>query len=279
MAVEVGRAIAPGESRRTKIDKILGYSDENSVCFSIVGTAAFRSCDILRTLLPVDSMIRTRPACRWLLHWTCLTSLAAALLGGTSWAADPAPVAARRPLVRPRIGPYLKLPAVFRKPDPQNVGDLLSMEHHVSGLIKAITRATVGVQIGRAQGSGVIVSPDGFVLTAGHVSGVKGRRVTIIFPDGTRVRGITLGANHGIDSGLIRITDKGPWPFLNIGRLKDVKVGDWCIATGHPGGFKPGRPPVVRLGRVIVRTDRLIRTDATLVGGIPAARCSTCTAG
>jgi serine protease Do len=123
------------------------------------------------------------------------------------------------------------------------------------------------VRIGRAQGSGVIVSPDGFVLTAGHVSGVAGRPVTVIFPDGKTAKGITLGANQGIDSGLIRITDKGRWPYLNIGSMKDVKTGDWCLAVGHPGGFKAGRPPVVRLGRVIVRNPNFIQTDATLVGG------------
>src|SRR5690606_31606129 len=43
--------------------------------------------------------------------------------------------------------------------------------------------------------------------------------------------------------------------------------GDWCLVTGHPGGYQPGRPPVVRLGRVVAITDRLIQTDCELVGG------------
>ena len=198
---------------------------------------------------------------------TLLALLSLALLAGSASAADEKPVAARRPLVRPKVGPLLKLPAVFKKSDPKTVNDLISMNSHVSKLVKAITKSTVGVRIGAAQGSGVIVSPDGFILTAAHVSGAKDRRVTVIFPDGKTARGITLGANHGVDAGLIRITDKGRWPFLNMGRMKDVKVGDWCIATGHPGGYRPGRPPVVRLGRVILRNGQVILTDATLVGG------------
>ena len=46
-------------------------------------------------------------------------------------------------------------------------------------------------------GSGVIVSPDGHVLTAGHVSRSPGRDVILVLPGGRRVRGKTLGANLG----------------------------------------------------------------------------------
>jgi serine protease Do len=212
-------------------------------------------------------MTKTVPAGCLPIRRTLLAVLSLVLIAGTARPADSKPVEARRPLVRPKVGPLLKLPAVFKKSDPRTVSDLISMSSHVSKLVKAITRSTVGIRIGGAQGSGVIVSPDGFILTAAHVSGVKDRRVTVIFPDGKTAKGITLGANHMIDAGLIRITDKGRWPFLNMGSMKDVKVGDWCIAVGHPGGFKPGRPPVVRLGRVILRSGQVIQTDATLVGG------------
>jgi serine protease Do len=52
-----------------------------------------------------------------------------------------------------------------------------------------------------------------------------------------------------------------------MARSADLKPGQWCIATGHPGGYKTGRTPPVRLGRVLNATDRLIQTDCTLVGG------------
>src|SRR5262249_25426950 len=45
------------------------------------------------------------------------------------------------------------------------------------------------------------------------------------------------------------------------------KKGQWCIATGHPGGFRPGRTPVVRLGRIQEARDMFVRTDCSLVGG------------
>jgi serine protease Do len=121
--------------------------------------------------------------------------------------------------------------------------------------------------VGNASGSGVIVNEDGYVLTAGHVSERADREVTILLSDGRRVKGKTLGANRGMDSGLIKITDEGPWPFAEMGKSSELKPGQWCVATGHPGGYKPGRTPVVRLGRVLAVTDRVVQTDCALVGG------------
>jgi len=46
-----------------------------------------------------------------------------------------------------------------------------------------------------------------------------------------------------------------------------LKPGQWCIATGHPNGFQKGRPPVVRLGRILNNGKTAISTDCTLVGG------------
>jgi serine protease Do len=179
------------------------------------------------------------------------------------------PVAAQKPirLSRPIVGSKLSLSQAFKKSVPVSVEDLTSIEDHVQKLIPKLRASTVGVRIGRAQGSGVIISKDGYVLTAAHVSGAPGRSVILIMPNGKQLKGTSLGLNKTLDAGLIKITDKGNWPFLPIGDMKQVKMGDWCIATGHPGGFRPGRTPVVRLGRVILASSRVIHTDAVLVGG------------
>src|SRR5262245_14180876 len=63
-----------------------------------------------------------------------------------------------------------QLPAAFTKTVPENAEDLLAIQKHVQALVKKLQPATVGVRIGAAQGSGVIVTKDGYVLTAGHVS-------------------------------------------------------------------------------------------------------------
>src|SRR5262249_25394639 len=127
--------------------------------------------------------------------------------------------------------------------------------------------AVVGIQIGGASGSGVIVSEDGYILTAGHVSGKPDTECEIIFPDGKRVKGKSLGVNRSIDSGMIKITEKGKWPFAEMSRGPKPEKGQWVVSLGHPNGFISGRTPVLRLGRVLNSTDSLVQTDCTLVGG------------
>ena len=158
-------------------------------------------------------------------------------------------------------------PVAFDKESPENVADLLAMEQQIRKISKAVIPATVNLQVGNAQGSGVIVSKEGDILTAAHVIGRSGRSATIILSDGRRIIGETLGLNRDLDIGLVRITEKGDWPLAEMGDMKNVKVGDWCLATGHPGGYLKNRPPVVRLGRVILKRSSIVQTDCTLVGG------------
>jgi serine protease Do len=66
---------------------------------------------------------------------------------------------------------------------------------------------------------------------------------------------------------MIKITDKGPFPYAKMGDSDKLKVSEWVISIGHPGGFKPTRSTVVRIGRVVRTTNSIIQTDCTLVGG------------
>jgi serine protease Do len=159
------------------------------------------------------------------------------------------------------------LPPVFDKVVPENRQDLQAIQRHVQALLKKTTSATVGLFVGPAQGSGVIVSKDGLVLTAGHVSSRPDRKCKIVLPDGRMLNGKTLGANHLVDSGMIQITDKGDFPFCEMANSAELKPGQWCMAIGHPGGWQKGRDPVVRLGRVQETSKTFIRTDCALVGG------------
>lgn len=174
-------------------------------------------------------------------------------------------------------------PAASSKPDvdvarifageqaPQSVAELQAMQQRVQQLSQQVIPCTVNVRIGRppreAQGSGVIISKDGYVMTAAHVNGAPDRDVIFTFADGTTAKGKTLGIDRRIDSGLMKITDEGEWPFLEIGDSKTLEPGQWVLATGHPGGYQKGRKPVVRLGRVLVSNNNAVMTDCTLVGG------------
>ena len=157
--------------------------------------------------------------------------------------------------------------APLDKPAPENIEDLRAIQGRVKDVLRKVVPATVGIRIGGASGSGVIINKEGHVLTAGHVSGTPDKECVIIFPNGKKVKGKSLGGNGGIDSGLIQITEKGDWPFVDMGKSTDLKRGQWVIAVGHPGGFNERRSPPVRLGRILEANRNMIRTDCTLVGG------------
>jgi len=114
----------------------------------------------------------------------------------------------------------------------------------------------------------VIISKDGLILTAAHVTAATGDELTIIFSDGRQVAGMALGANRTIDAGLARITEDGDWPFSEMGQSDTIPMGTWCVALGHPGGFMKDRPPPVRLGRIWHRDPYgALFSDCTLIGG------------
>lgn len=159
------------------------------------------------------------------------------------------------------------LAEIFAGGTPASVADLRAMQAHVQTLTQKVLPATVGVRVGAAQGSGVIIDKEGHVLTAAHVCGKPGRDVTFVFPDGKSVKGKTLGVNSGIDAGLMKITEKGEWPTVEMGEFDALQTGQWVLATGHPGGYQKDRGVVVRLGRILSKHNSALSTDCTLVGG------------
>jgi serine protease Do len=161
----------------------------------------------------------------------------------------------------------LDLPAVLDKVAPENVDDLRALEKHVQKVLAKVMPAVVGLQIGGGQGSGVIVSEDGTILTAGHVSGTPKQDAVVILNGGKKHKGKALGRNTGIDSGMLKIAEAGKYAYAAMGRSADLKVGQWVIAIGHPGGYRDNRTPVVRVGRILAVNLAAIRTDCTLVGG------------
>ena len=150
---------------------------------------------------------------------------------------------------------------------PSSVADLKAMQDKVFKLTRKLSDTTVGVQVGAAQGSGVLISKDGYVLTAAHVAGTPNRDVIFLMSDGRMLRGKTLGLNRTMDAGLMKITEGNEFPFAEMGVSEGLKEGQWCLATGHPGGYQSDRSPVLRLGRILLSDRTAITTDCTLVGG------------
>ena len=190
-------------------------------------------------------------------------------IGQAGALADPPPKAGEAPTT------HGERAAVLDKRSPTDVADLRAIESQVVKLADRIRNATVGIIVGDSQGSGVIVSADGIVLTAAHVVAGAGRKVSIVLADGRRVAGRSLGINAAADTALVQILDHGPFPACQISDMRTVKLGDWCLATGHPGGYQAGRPPVMRLGRIVAMHETFLQTDCPLLGGDSGGRSLT----
>ena len=85
-------------------------------------------------------------------------------------------------------------------------------------------------------GSGVIVSPDGHVLTNAHVV-ERGARFRVQLLDGRELPARVLGTDPASDLAVLRVETKERLPFLPAGRSDDLMIGETVIAIGNPFGL------------------------------------------
>jgi len=153
------------------------------------------------------------------------------------------------------------------KKAPDSRKDLEAIQKKLLEVMPKARQATVCIDLGEGSGSGVIVSADGLVLTAAHVStGVK-KSLKVILEDGTEHKAVSLGLVANTDAAMIQITDPGPFPFVEIDRENSTRLGDWVFALGHSGGFDKERGLVSRLGRLVRIANSTFQSDCILIGG------------
>jgi serine protease Do len=161
-------------------------------------------------------------------------------------------------------------PGVFCKDAAEAIEDVTAIEQHLQSLIATVAPAAVQLRIPSisASGSGVIVSPDGYVLTAAHVIRKPGLDVKVLFADGTEVAATSLGCNRALDSGLIKIDgDRRDWPYVEMSEFTDFSAGQWCLALGYPGGKNSDQGLVSRLGQALFSSRIVLRTDCSVEWG------------
>jgi len=82
-------------------------------------------------------------------------------------------------------------------------------------------------------GSGVMISPDGYVVTNNHVVGENVREITVALGDKKEIRGKVIGTDPATDIALLKIPVANasvvPW-----GDSAQLKVGEWVLAVGSP---------------------------------------------
>ena len=158
-------------------------------------------------------------------------------------------------------------PLVNDKKAPEGRADLDVIQKHLTDSLPATRKATVCIDLGEGSGSGVVVSPEGLILTAAHVTGGVGKEFTVIFEDGKKVKAESLGLVASSDCAMAKITEEGTWPHIEVDRGDTSKLGDWVYSLGHSGGFDKERGVVVRLGRLVQVKDDTVQSDCSLIGG------------
>jgi serine protease Do len=87
-----------------------------------------------------------------------------------------------------------------------------------------------GVQM--ASGSGVIISPDGYIVTNNHVV-EKADKITVATNDHRTFQAKVIGTDPNTDLALIKV-DASNLPIVKLGNSDDAKVGEWVLAVGNP---------------------------------------------
>ncbi len=136
--------------------------------------------------------------------------------------------------------------------DPLSLEELLQIEAEIEQVAEHCIQTTVGLIYpngsGAGGGSGVIISADGWILTAAHCIPKANQSLRVLLADGRRLEAITHGKESGRDFGLIQITEEGEWPYAEMGDSDSLVQDQLLLGVGHADGIKEGRPPVLRLG-------------------------------
>lgn len=120
-------------------------------------------------------------------------------------------------------------------------------------------------------GSGVVISPDGFIVTNNHVIGNDVQEVTVTVGDHRDVKAKIIGVDSWTDLGLLKI-DATNLPVIPWGDSSKLKVAEWVLAVGNPFSLNQTVTLgiVSALGRAnvgITQYEDFIQTDAAINPG------------
>lgn len=148
----------------------------------------------------------------------------------------------------------------------------------VIGVVQDVGASVVAINVpaagasGESAGSGVIIAPDGFVLTNAHVVG-DAANVSVSLTDGQSLSAALVGRDVATDLALLRV-QKGGLPFASIGESDALQVGQLVVAIGNPLGFQStvSAGVVSALGRTLRAKDGrliegIVQTDVALNPG------------
>lgn len=121
---------------------------------------------------------------------------------------------------------------------------------------------------GGSRFSGVVVTRDGVILTAGHAC-LPNVAYWVIFPDNKQYLAIGAGRIAGFDAAVMKIREPGSYPYAEMGWSSSMKINEPCISLAYPASFDP-KQLVVRLGQVVahdVQRPKMMQTTCLMEPG------------
>jgi Do/DeqQ family serine protease len=122
------------------------------------------------------------------------------------------------------------------------------------GSMRDFFRGTPRTMVGT--GSGVIISPDGYIITNNHVID-NSTQLEVILNNNKTYEATLIGTDTKTDIALIKIEPDGQLPFLPFADSNNIKIGEWVLAVGNP--FK--LTSTVTAGIVSAKSRDLDETD------------------
>lgn len=145
--------------------------------------------------------------------------------------------------------------------------DVESLQKKMLETIEAVKPAVVAVR-GRGIFSGVIVSKDGHILSAGHAVR-PGARYRVQLPDGRQLPAVGKGSNPAADCALLKITrEVKDLPFVRMGESSSLVRNQPVLSLSFPGGQGTRGVPTVRFGRIVRNRGRgMLQSTALMEPG------------
>ncbi|QDE80331.1 MULTISPECIES: S1C family serine protease [Myxococcus] len=103
----------------------------------------------------------------------------------------------------------------------------------LESLVARASPAVVGVEHARGHGTGLFLTPDGYVLTNRHVVVRGSRKLTVQLSNGEELRGTLVGSDAPTDLAVVR-AEGGDFPTLPLAEPESVRVGQLVMAIGNP---------------------------------------------
>ncbi|WP_127497734.1 trypsin-like peptidase domain-containing protein [Actinoplanes solisilvae] len=103
----------------------------------------------------------------------------------------------------------------------------------------AVQDSVVSITTGSGEGSGVVISADGYIVTNNHVvSTAQGSNVTVIFADGNKADAKIVGTDPRTDLAVVKTSGLSNLKAATFGSSAKVQVGDTVLAIGSPLGLE-----------------------------------------